>query len=110
MVELLGWVSSLVLLATIVGQIAKQWRARSAQGVSRWLFVGQTVASAGFTAYSALVGNWVFTITNALLLVSALIGCAMTLYFRARDHDGAARARSASSDTRSLYAKRESMP
>lgn len=83
-VDLLGWASSIVLLATIIGQIHKQWKAQSAEGVSSWLFVGQTAASAGFTVYSALVKNWVFTITNAALLVSALVGCAMTLHFKSR--------------------------
>lgn len=81
MVDLLGWACSLILLATLMSQVRAQWRARSAEGVSRWLFVGQTLASAGFTAYSALVGNWVFTVTNALLFVSALFGWWMTRHF-----------------------------
>jgi MtN3 and saliva related transmembrane protein len=83
-VDLVGWVSSLVLLATILGQLRKQWRARSSEGVSRWLFVGQTAASAGFTLYSALVGNWIFTVTNALLLLSAITGCVLTWRFRSQ--------------------------
>lgn len=82
MVQALGWASSLVLLATIAAQIIKQWRERSAQGVSVWLFVGQTAASVGFTIYSALTGNWVFTVTNALLLLSALCGFAITWHFK----------------------------
>jgi MtN3 and saliva related transmembrane protein len=82
MTELLGWCSSLVLLATIVSQIAKQWREGSGMGVSRWLFVGQSAASLGFTVYSALLHNWVFTITNAALLVSAIVGLLVTMYFK----------------------------
>ncbi len=82
MVDVLGWVSSLILLATIIQQIHKQWQERSGKGVSRWLFVGQTVASLGFTAYSALVNNWVFTVTNAALLVSAIVGWVMTAHFK----------------------------
>lgn len=80
--DLLGWLSSIVLLATIVQQIATQWKERTGKGVSRWLFVGQTVASLGFTVYSALLGNLVFTITNALLFVSAIVGWGMTLHFK----------------------------
>ena len=82
MVEMLGWFSSLLLLATIVEQIRKQWAARSGKGVSIFLYVGQTLASVGFTAYSALVHNWVFTITNGLLLVSAIIGWVITAHFK----------------------------
>ena len=48
--ELIGWASSAILLATLVRQVRKQWREGTSEGVSRWLFVGQTAASAGFTA------------------------------------------------------------
>jgi len=79
--EAIGWASSAVLLATLVTQMLKQWRARSARGVSRWLFVGQATSSLGFLIYSALVDNRVFVVTNAVLLVSALVGTGMTVYF-----------------------------
>jgi MtN3 and saliva related transmembrane protein len=82
MSELLGWVSSVVLLLTIVAQIGKQLRERSGKGVSTWLFVGQTAASSGFTVYSALVGNWVFTVTNALMTASAITGWIITAHFK----------------------------
>lgn len=74
MPDVIGWASSAVLLATIGSQILKQWREGSAQGVSRWLFAGQVVASAGFVVYSWMVRNWVFVFTNALILLSALVG------------------------------------
>jgi uncharacterized protein with PQ loop repeat len=73
-VELVGWTSSAILLATLVRQVVKQWREGSSEGVSRWLFVGQTAASLGFTIYSALVRNWVFVVTNALILLNAIVG------------------------------------
>lgn len=82
MPEIIGWVSSVILLATIVAQIHKQWRERSSEGVSKWLFVGQTAASLGFSVYSWLVDNWVFVVTNALLLVAGLTGFAITWHFR----------------------------
>lgn len=82
MLDALGWISSLVLLATIAEQIRKQWKARSDQGVSSFLFVGQSAASLGFTVYSALVGNWVFTVTNGLLFASALTGWLITAHFK----------------------------
>ncbi|HET8541654.1 MAG TPA: hypothetical protein VFL83_17380 [Anaeromyxobacter sp.] len=74
MTELLGWASSAVLLATLARQVHKQWREGTSEGVSRWLFVGQTAASLGFTAYSVLVRNWVFVVTNALILLNAIVG------------------------------------
>ena len=74
MTEWIGWGSSAVLLATLIRQVYSQWKQRSVEGVSRWLFVGQLAASTGFLVYSVLVGNWVFVVTNAALLVTALAG------------------------------------
>lgn len=85
MTEVLGWLSSLILVATILTQVRKQWRAGTSEGVSRWLFVGQMAASAGFTAYSALVGDRVFVVTNALMLASAIAGLLIVLRHRRRE-------------------------
>ena len=74
MIELIGWTSSLVLLATIIAQVRKQWRTESNEGVSKWLFAGQMAASVGFTIYSVLTGNTVFILTNSMLLASSLVG------------------------------------
>lgn len=87
MAEVLGWTSSIVLLATISAQIHKQWSERTVEGVSMWLFIGQCVASSGFTAYSFLVRNWVFTVTNGLLTLSALLGLWLTLRFKRAKHN-----------------------
>lgn len=80
--EALGWISSLVLLATILVQLRKQWLERSGRGVSSFLFIGQTAASLGFTVYSALLSNWVFTVTNGLMLLSAITGWYLTARFK----------------------------
>ena len=74
MVEAIGWASSVILVVTIAKQVHKQWQAGTSEGVSIWLFVGQLAASAGFTVYSVLVKNWVFVVTNAFMVVNALIG------------------------------------
>lgn len=84
--EIIGWISSAILLATLVKQVHKQWREGTSEGVSRWLFVGQTAASAGFTTYSILVKNWVFVVTNALLLINALVG--WVILFRNKKREG----------------------
>jgi MtN3 and saliva related transmembrane protein len=73
-VNIIGWLSSAVLLATIGRQVFTQWRTRSATGVSRWLFVGQLTASTGFALYSYLLHNWVFLVSNLALLVTAVAG------------------------------------
>lgn len=75
--DLVGWASSLILLMTIVRQVLTQWRTRSTSGLSRWLFIGQVTASAGFVVYSVLVRNWIFVFTNSALLVTALVGQAI---------------------------------
>jgi uncharacterized protein with PQ loop repeat len=79
MTEIIGWASSFILLLTIGKQIYKQWHEQSSEGVSKWLFIGQVVASTGFTIYSWLLKNWVFVVTNALMLLSAFIGLGIVL-------------------------------
>lgn len=80
--EIIGWASSFILLLTIGKQIYKQWQAESSEGVSKWLFIGQIAASVGFTTYSWLVENWVFVVTNSLMLVSAFVGLGIVLRHR----------------------------
>jgi len=82
--EIIGWVSSLILLLTIGKQIHKQWQDDSSEGVSKWLFIGQVAASSGFIVYSWAVNNWIFVITNALMLLSAIAGLGIVLYHRRR--------------------------
>jgi MtN3 and saliva related transmembrane protein len=82
--EIVGWISSFILVLTIGKQVHKQWKDDSSEGVSRWLFVGQLAASTGFTVYSWLVGNWVFVVTNALMLVNGVLGLLIVLHHRRR--------------------------
>jgi MtN3 and saliva related transmembrane protein len=85
-VEIIGWISSAILLCTIGRQIWKQWQEKSSEGVSVVLFVGQMAASLGFTIYSYLVGNGVFVVTNALMLLNGLIGLGITIHHRKRQN------------------------
>ncbi|WP_407470616.1 hypothetical protein [Xanthomonas campestris] len=73
-VDLVGWLASAVLIATLIRQIYKQWRSDQIQGVSRWLFIGQITASLLFILYNALVGNAVFIVSNALILATGITG------------------------------------
>lgn len=90
LVEAVGWVSSGILVLTIAKQVYKQWQEGSSEGVSKWLFVGQISASLGFTVYSLLVRNWVFVVTNALMLVNGLLGLLIVLHHRRRERKGRA--------------------
>lgn len=78
-VDVIGWVSSIILVLTLGKQVRKQWQTRDSGGVSTWLFVGQLAASVGFSTYSFLLENWVFLTTNLLLVVNALLGQWVTL-------------------------------
>ena len=86
--QVVGWLSSVILVLTIATQLRKQWRRGDSQGVSKWLFIGQAVASLGFVYYSVQERNWVFVVTNAVLLIEALLGLAMLLMQR-RQHASA---------------------
>lgn len=80
--EVIGWTSALILLATISRQIYKQWEEKASEGISKWLFIGQVAASAGFAVYSWLLENWVFVATNILMLASALVGYGILMHNR----------------------------
>lgn len=95
--ELIGWASSLLLVLTIAKQVHKQWKERTSQGVSKWLFIGQVSAEIGFVTYSILVENWVFASTNAVLLVTSLFG--LWLVFRHRPANSAEVRKPAGADT-----------
>src|SRR5690606_35458243 len=87
-VDLVGWVASAVLLATLLRQVHTQWKTRQTQGVSRWLFIGQVTASVGFTIYSWLLQNWVFLFTNIAILMTAVAGEVVYLRNRKRHKRG----------------------
>ena len=85
MQEAIGWISSSILVLTIGKQVFKQWKEGSSENVSKWLFIGQLAASVGFTIYSWMVGNWVFVVTNAIMVVNGLAGLFIVLHHRRRE-------------------------
>ena len=87
-IELIGWASSCVLVLTLGAQVYKQWRDDTSKGVSPWLSVGEVVASSGFCAYSILIANWVFVVTNAMLTVYGLLGIAIYARHKRRGKAG----------------------
>jgi MtN3 and saliva related transmembrane protein len=84
--ELIGWFAAAVLLATISRQVYTQWRDGSTSGLSRWLFIGQLTASLAFIVYSWMLGNWIFVVTNVLMLVTAALGQWVFLANRRHSH------------------------
>lgn len=78
--EIIGWTAAIILLLTLGRQVYTEWRDRSTRGLSKWLFVGQLTASAGFIVYSWLKNDWIFVITNFLILLTAGIG--QVIYLR----------------------------
>lgn len=88
--DFIGWGASAILIATLGRQVWTQWRERTTEGVSRWLFIGQMCASVGFVIYSWMLDNGVFVFTNAVLLLTGVVG--QLIYRRNRrlaERDGA---------------------
>jgi len=85
--ELIGWAASAVLVMTIVTQVYRQWQQGTSKGVSKWLFIGQMTASAGFLAYSWLIHDMVFLFTNALMVMSAAVGLGIVFWHRMKHAD-----------------------
>lgn len=101
MTEAIGWTSAFILLCTVSSQVWKQWRSKSSAGVSKWLFIGQISASLGFVIYSFALDNWVFALTNLLLLCTAVLG--QCLYLRNRKTE-----KHAEQKTQAAYKKQRS--
>ena len=72
--DVIGWIATGILIATLGGQTYTQWRDEVTAGVSGWLFIGQLAASSAFVVYSAMLGNIVFVVSNCFLLLIAALG------------------------------------
>ena len=80
--QIIGWSAVAALFFTMSGQAWKQWRDRVKGGIGKLFFVGQIAASTLFLTYSAMMGDRVFVVGNALVLVAAIAGGAILLYNR----------------------------
>lgn len=88
LVQSIGWLSSLILVVTIGKQVWKQWKEGTSEGISKWLFLGQTAASSGFVVYSWLVKDWIFVVTNSLMLTNGVLGYLILIRNRRRAGGG----------------------
>jgi uncharacterized protein with PQ loop repeat len=93
--DLIGWIASGILILTLGRQTWRQWKDPDPRGVSHWLFAGQIAASVGFIVYSWMLDNWVFIVTNTLILITAITGQAV---FLRAEHRKGARAQVGSGD------------
>jgi MtN3 and saliva related transmembrane protein len=93
LIDVIGWISTGILVLTVGRQAYSQWKEGSTKGLSKWTFIGQLAASTGFVVYSFLLDNIVFVVSNLFLLMIAAVGQA--LYLKNRRREG----KSASDDT-----------
>jgi len=70
-IEIIGWASTAILLATICRQVYSQWKSKATAGVSRWLFIGQISASIGF---AVSLGSRFFAKFNQVQLPASQLG------------------------------------
>src|SRR3954454_23521174 len=84
MQEIIGWGSAFVLLPTFGLQAYKQWQSRHehAPASALWFFVLALVGVTGQVIYSWMLGNWVYFVLNACLVVTNTLGLALVLHRR----------------------------
>lgn len=82
--QIIGFLASSVLLATLGHQVWKQWSSGKSEGVSPWLFAGQALANVGMLTYSILLGDVVFIVTNSATLTTSCLGFAVQMLHAAR--------------------------
>ncbi|MFP5263438.1 MAG: hypothetical protein ACLGJB_16165 [Blastocatellia bacterium] len=80
--EWVGWIAAIILVMTLFSQVKKNWEEKKLKGVNPLLYYGQAAASFCFAIYSFSIGSWVFVITNALGLLSAMIGIYLVHRYR----------------------------
>ena len=72
--QIIGWSAVAALFLTMTGQAWKQWRDKVKGGIGKYFFVGQITASSLFLVYSAMMGDRVFVVGNAMVLLAAVTG------------------------------------
>ena len=80
-----GWSASIVVVATTVGQIIKQWKAHTSKGVSPLLFVGNLLASLLFLNYAIMIKNVVYEVTNSVMVLASIFGLGLLIHQRRLD-------------------------
>ncbi len=84
MTEIIGWGSAMVVIPTFGLQVYKQWQNRNKEAppTTLWFFILALVGAAGQIVYSWLLGNWVYFVVNACLVVTDSLGLALAIHGR----------------------------
>ena len=72
--DIVGWAAVALLFMTMAGQAWKQWKDNVKRGIGKLFFAGQIAASTLFLLYSAMIGDRVFVVGNAMVLAAAIAG------------------------------------
>jgi fumarate reductase subunit C len=82
--EIIGWGSACVLLPTFGLQAYKQWQNRHehASASTLWFFILSLIGVSGQVAYSWMLGNWVYFVLNACLVVINTFGLVLAIQRR----------------------------
>src|SRR3954464_9544414 len=85
MKEIIGWGSAFVLIPTFGIQAYKQWQNRHehAPASALWFFILALIGVTGQVIYSWMLGNWVYFVLNACLVVATTLGLALVIRRRA---------------------------
>lgn len=86
--DLVGWISSGLLIITFGSQTYMQWKGESGK-YTIIFFVSAILGTAGNLIYSWLVHNTVFTILNAALVVNNSVGLGLALAHQKRKKEEA---------------------
>jgi uncharacterized protein with PQ loop repeat len=86
MKDLVGWLSSALLLVTFGSQTFMQWKEKDGKtdGYTIVFFVAAILGTAGNIAYSWMTHNLVFTLLNITLVINNVVGLVIVLRRRAR--------------------------
>jgi hypothetical protein len=82
MTQVIGWSSAVVLLPTFGVQVYRQWQKRRepVPAATIWFFLLAVVGTGGQMVYSWLVGNAVYFVLNAILVVTNSVGLGIDVY------------------------------
>ena len=82
--EIIGWGSAFVLIPTFGLQTYKQWQNRHehASSSTLWFFILALIGVVGQVAYSWMLGNWVYFVLNACLVITNALGLIMAIHRR----------------------------
>jgi MtN3 and saliva related transmembrane protein len=81
MAELIGGVATILAVVSLVPQVLKTWRTRSAVDLSAYWLMIALVSMVLWIAYGLLVSAWAVVIANCATLVLALALLAMKISF-----------------------------